>query len=228
MAPALDDIDLHRIYGDGMSLFAGFGSSPINHTDPSGLFIGLLAPMSTMDIYTDYNEEAINGGMSMGDMLSQMMRDYAEGQDLGADFASDWDMSDRVVGTFGVGGVAAAVKLNQHHIIPRFLLGLNRAANRLGLPQHLHGDYHRMLEQEFTRAGLNAVSSRGDDRWVSRLMEPGEVGEDEIRKIRAALLRSGRRFDDVTNGKYDLARKIRTKLDDAVISPKLRIRRRRQ
>jgi len=123
----------------------------------------------------------------------------------------------------GVAGLAVVTE--NHHIIPRFLLGLNRAANRLGLPKELHERYHRILEDEFRRAGLDPVSSRGDNRWKKRLQDE-KVGEDELRRVRAALLRSGRRFDTETNGKYNLARKIRANLNDGDISKALRIQRR--
>jgi len=87
-----------------------------------------------------------------------------------------------------------------------------------------------MLEDEFRRAGLDPVSSRGKKRWRYRLglpaNDPLAVGDDELRKVRVALLHSGRRFDRQTGGKYDLARKIRANLNDVDISKALSIRRR--
>jgi len=56
--------------------------------------------------------------------------------------------------------------------------------------------------------------------------DPLAVGDDELRRVRAALLRSGRRFDRETDGKYNLARKISANLNDVDISKGLRIRRR--
>jgi len=225
VVPVLDQFDAERRYADGMNLYAALGSNPANRTDPSGLFIGLgIGATTTTDLYLDYNEEAINAGVGIGDALSQLLNDYGWNQLDAAEAALDWETPDAVFSPYaGVAGLAVVTE--NHHIIPRFLLGLNRAANRLGLPEDLHDDYHRILEAEFRRAGLKAVNSRGDDRWKERLKDD-KVGEDELRRVRAALLRSGRRFDTETNGKYNLARKIRANLNDVDISPKLRIRRR--
>lgn len=226
----LAGIDARRHYVDGLNTRIALRASPVNHTDAAGLFIGmvgLFAPTSTMDVYADYNTEAINAGLSMQDRLTQMLDDYAIGQLMAAEMVGDLSISDNILGSFTAGGVPGAVKVNRHHIIPRFLLALDDAANILLLPEGEHGRYHRILEAEFRNRGLNAVSSGRENRWVKRL-ENELVKPDEMRKVRAALRASGKQFDIETNGKYGLESKIRRNLNTTRISPRLQLPGRRR
>jgi YD repeat-containing protein len=87
-----------RIYPDGQNTYAFLGGSPALRTDPSGLFmgglIGAMLPQTAMDLYMDYNENAISTGSSMGSWMRGMFENYALGQMDEALWSQNWYRAD--------------------------------------------------------------------------------------------------------------------------------------
>ncbi|MCB9844671.1 MAG: hypothetical protein H6811_01610 [Phycisphaeraceae bacterium] len=205
--------DPKQHFGDGLNLHVAALSNPIANRDPDGLFaglVGLFAPMSTMDVYLDYNEQALSGGLSAREVIAGQFDNAAWTQVELAELILDWSVEDAAIAGAGVGLVVQLA--NRHHVIPSFLLGLNKAANRLNLPQSEHKIYHRILEEKFREQKLDPPTASGDRRWIRRLTK-GEVKTAEINKVRKALMDAARRFDDVTGGHFDVAKRTRIGLN---------------
>jgi len=199
-------VDLQQHYADGMSTYAARRSSPLVHQDPSGLFIQLLAPTMGYDVYVDYNTEVISNGMQAKDSLNGMLQDYGYGQLDMIEMLMDWSIPDTTFGTMTAGG-AVLGRIESHHIIPRFLWGIDDAPNRLDIPQKHHREYHSILNREFTDAGLPPVSRRNPS-WRAAFQKPdGGVTIEQQRKIREALINAGRELDSKTGNKYGLAKR---------------------
>ena len=99
LIPILDALlpGIDTLFLDGANRHAAYRSSPTNRTDPAGLFMGLVgffAPTSTMDVYMDHNDQAIDAGQTMSDVIHGILADYADRQDLDADWASEWESAD--------------------------------------------------------------------------------------------------------------------------------------
>jgi hypothetical protein len=205
-------------YQDGLNLYEHVRSSPQMRRDPSGLFVslvGMFAPMSTIDMYTDYNNMALDAGMSSKEALEIVFSHYGYGQLDAVDMIQDWNSgSERGISYAASGVIAAGTwrKVEMHHLVPRFLLGLNNLGNKLGLPKRDDKRLHRIIEQEFHRYGLNPPSSRGEKRWVTRLMS-GDVSRRELARARTALMRAANIMDGLTDGQYRIARKVAASLD---------------
>jgi YD repeat-containing protein len=204
-------VDLAKAFTDGSNLSLTYIGNPVDNRDPLGLFVGLFAPTSTLDIYSDYNDEALEGGMSAHEALDGMLTSYSEGQLEAIDFLEDVNLRkvDDILFTAGsVSGWKAgqAFVRHNHHIIPKFMEGVDNMANRLELPAREHEKFHRVLEQQFRRVGLNPPNSQGDLNWRKRfannLVEPREAGQ-----VRRAVIDACAEFDGLTNGKYALRAK---------------------
>ncbi len=200
-------------FGDGGNLYAAYGHDPANVTDQSGLFSlpGLLLPSGeTISIYEDYNDQALEGGMAASDYINAELSSYGADQLLAMELILDWDTPDAVLTAVGVGGILA--KIDSHHVIPKFLLGIDDAANRVGLPRRQHRAYHKILREEFKNAGLPSPHSRGKNRWVTRLTQ-GDVSTEEVNKARRALMNAGRRFDKEVTPDFDVTGRTRLSLN---------------
>lgn len=232
-------LDGSSMFADGASLYAYAGASPVMHTDPGGLFIGgilgMFAPTTGMDIYSDYNDSAIDAGLSMTDSINDLLNGYGMDQLLSIDLIMDWDTPDSAIGTASLAAVAVIRKPGHdiHHIVPRFLLGLDDPDNNyLQLPKSEHKAYHKILREEFKTQGLNPPNARGSKRWRYRLLiddpsHPDAVSDTEKSKIHRAMKSSGKRFDASTSGRYSLYDKIVRELDSPLRNSHIRVPKRR-
>ena len=83
-------------YADGGNLYAAVGGNPVQNSDPRGLF-GYIDALSTglemADMAADMMEQG-RQGLLAGLGLQSMIDSYAVMQDVNADWASDWGISD--------------------------------------------------------------------------------------------------------------------------------------
>jgi hypothetical protein len=90
------DVDPLRQYGDGTNLYAAVGGNPMGQRDPRGLFgliSGLGAGYEMADMAADMMDQAYSG-VVMGLALYSSIRSYAGFQDVNAEWATDWSISD--------------------------------------------------------------------------------------------------------------------------------------
>lgn len=209
-APAPGAPDLQAHYGDGTNAFAYLGADPVNNSDALGLFLGLFGPTTGLDLYLDYNEEVIDTGLSMRDMFQIAFDDYSYGQLYAAEVASDTTgRLDGDVFGYSAGGaiLVAPGRTHNHHLIPRFMMGIDAKINRYRLPQSEHELFHRILREEFAIAGLPHENSRGDMRWRTRLKNRA-AGAKEAESALDALFNAARRFDIETSGRHSLESRV--------------------
>lgn len=201
-------IDLESHLGDGTNAFAYLASDPIGNTDPTGLFLSLLGPTQGLDVYADYNDEILATGLDGHGILSSLLDDYGFGQLDAIDAILNWD--DVSLAGLSVGG-AIPQKTESHHVIAKFMRGVDRRANRLELPQSLHKEYHRILRDKFKKHKLNSPHSRGSKKWVRRF-DSGQVSTEEVNRVRRALMDAAREFDEEVSPEYNVAGKTRASL----------------
>ena len=219
--------DATQHYVDGMHTLCFVRNSPTIHTDSMGRFVQLLAPTSTLDIYTDYNDQALDVGMSISERIEAAFANYGSDQALSLEAATEWAVDDRAFAGAVVVGLRIAIG-DRHHVIPQFLMGVDDAANRLRLPPRQHRLYHRLLREEFTVLRLNPPNSRGAKRWVTRFLNQ-RVSDDEVDRLRRAMMNTARRFDSATDGAFDVARRTRLGLNSRhYLSGALDVRRTRR
>lgn len=92
-------LDVHQAYANGLSLHQYELSSPLDATDPEGLFIGGLvgffgASTEALDLYEDYHDEVYETGQALAEWATGDADMYAFDQLLDYHWALDWDQPD--------------------------------------------------------------------------------------------------------------------------------------
>jgi hypothetical protein len=159
-APLVSRFDLQDHLGDGVNVYEYLASSPPTRSDPAGLFIGLLGPTSTLDVYLDYNQEVLANGRSAKGFVDDAVNGAAWNQLLDAEWALDWSAPDvgyssegifyrsngAMSGSSGSGDFAVAGRSFKRYSHP--LIEYHHVATRYGI----WGDRFREI---FGRANLS-------------------------------------------------------------------------
>ncbi|MEZ6233383.1 MAG: AHH domain-containing protein [Phycisphaerales bacterium] len=210
-------VSTDSIFGDGPNRHIAYGAAPLHRQDPSGLFfggvVGLFAPTSTIDIYTDYNMDALQNGFGAFNQLSGMLQGYSIDMELDVEWASDWSGSDLDYGASGAGPMQAALAAaaltgvqHTHHIAsnkhsrytPLFRqlfaranppIGMNNVANLMPIDTRFHrgphtDSYHRRIFHRLARSIYGVT----DPKMIRRLL----LAELDLLKtdIRVGLVRN--------------------------------------
>lgn len=201
--------DRSSVFLDGANGHVAYRNRPTSVTDSTGLFIGYIGTMSSSSIAGAIRDDQIDSGVKAFMSLNAMLQGAAFDTALLASWAEEWDQDDgfaleyqlaRLAGP-GAGGepgvmdaedplqaiVIARRGFDDHHVIPRFLRGLDKT---IGLNQAAHRAYHAMLRAAWNTAKLNAINSRGARRWRDRLGPEPEfpVSAQDMATIRRVLI----------------------------------------
>ncbi len=126
----------------------------------------MFAPTSTLDVYTDYNDQVLGAGQSLKDVINNMASGYMFEQYLGAEWASDWSQPDELHPAGGGGGApeqsgpAMAGRLPKDARFPHWLrkhyAGSGKQLHHIATP---YGAIGRQFTSLFARANMTLGES---------------------------------------------------------------------
>ncbi len=203
-------------YADGWDTWTAYGANPVMGQDPNGMFIlGFFGGASAlMEVSSAYNDEVLDNGMSAYGNSSNSFQNYANWQMAMVELALD--MSPQGVSAFSMLATAPmAVRFNAHHVIPKFLYGLDGKSNLMDLPEAQHRRLHQLINKEFKDRDLPSPNARGRDNWRNRLLDD-LVPPEQIDRAKDALRASAQQFDvefpDYPGKKFNLVDKMDRRL----------------
>ena len=98
-AASVQGFDLAAHYGDGANVYEYIGSDPLGGSDPTGLMeFSMAGQLATMAINSwdmaSGTLESARMGVQTGFSLASMLQSYSVFQDVDAEWATDWSISD--------------------------------------------------------------------------------------------------------------------------------------
>jgi hypothetical protein len=215
----LQKVHFGHLMTDGTSLYEYVRSNPVRGSDPTGLFdmsiAGLLFGSTNMvDLQSDWAQQVAETGGSAFSAVDEHFAEWSASYAMDLDWATDWSQADDAYsqhstesrralredftyllgimdGSGGTGGHVVAWG-QKHHILPKFLGGLDNGALKKLTKAH-HKMFHKMLNEKLKdKFGVAANDKTGF--WKRKVAGGGK----HKKAVKQALLDAYREFKDKT------------------------------